>query len=290
MTPETLVALRTALRSDTSEVVQRTLEELDADSRVAVEQYWRGRLLARLGRLEDAVTAQRRALQLDDRLADAHYSLGSLLADTGQETEAMQHWSRVTALDPNHVDALYNLGLAHYNRTEYPRALECWRAARGLAPNDFEILKKNVQAERALGRWDEANATMSALFGVWQTSADPQVRDLYEVTVDQFEVAGHRVMASEMLRPRRDDLWYETVFYVLSDTNVTILTVQLESSQYGRERGVPYLLGMNTPTEHRSLGPTFTTKPSYASLKPLAIQVILQHVNPKRDSSAPPSS
>jgi tetratricopeptide (TPR) repeat protein len=266
---DALVQARAALQSGDARAIQNALDAISAASNLALEQHLRGRLLAALGRIEDAMVAQERALKLQDEFAEAHYSLGVLLAERGREPEAMHHWERAVELQPNHVDALYNLGQMHYNHAEFTQALESWSAARGFAPNDFEILKKNVQAERALEHWDEANATMADLFRSWQTSADPTVRDLYEVTVDQFEVAQHRVMASEMLRPRQNDLWYETVFRVFNADNSVLLTVQLESSQIGRELGVPYVLGINTAGGHQNLGMTFTTKPSYDSLKPL---------------------
>jgi tetratricopeptide (TPR) repeat protein len=237
-------------------------------------EHMRGRLLAALGRHDEALGAQLHALELNDGIAAAHYSAGLLFAERGREAEAARHWERAIQLEPRHVDALYNLGQAHYSRGDYPRALALWRAASAVAADDFEIAKKVVQAERALERWDDANRSMQRLFEVWQRSSDPNVRNLHEVVVDQFTVAGRRVLASEMLRPRDPDLYYETTFHVYNESGKAVMTVQLESSQYGREHGVPYLVGINTPTGHESIGPTFSAKPSYRSMKEIAVRVI----------------
>jgi tetratricopeptide (TPR) repeat protein len=253
------------------------LEELDTAQLLDADpwrEHLRGRVLSALGRADDALESQMRALEMDDAIPDAHYSAGVLLADQGRQSEAMAHWRRAAELDPRHIDAHYNLAQAHYDRREPGEALVHWRAAHALAPDDFEILKKVVQAERALERWDDANRSMQALFELWQRSPDPDVRALHEVVVDQFEVAGHRVLASETLRPRDPELHYETTFRVFDGSNRVVMTAQLESSRYGRDRGIPFLMGVNTAEGHAAIGPTFAVKPSYRSVKEIARRVI----------------
>ena len=116
------------------------------------------------------------------------------------------------------------------------------------------------------------------LFDAYVHSQDPAVCALFEVTVEQFTVSNQRVMAAEMLRPRDPDLYYETVFRVLNDQNITIVTVQLESSQYGRDTGAPYIIGVTTAAGHQAVGPVFNTKPSYQSVRAIAVRLIESRV------------
>ncbi len=270
-----------AVSSKDTDRLSRFLEDLD--SALAVEEsaplhHLRGLVLDSLERPEEALNAQLRALTLDERLTAAHYSAGLLLSEQGREADAIRHWERAVQLEPDHADAHYNLGQAFYNRAAFTQALGHWETAHRLLPEDFAAIKKIVQAQRALERWDDANNSMARLFEVWQRSADPAVRELFDVAVDQFTVIGHRVLATEMLRPRDSDLYYATTFHVLNDQNQTTMTVQLESSQYGRERGAPYLIGINTAAGHQSVGPVFNTKPSYESVKEIALQLITAHL------------
>lgn len=209
--------------------------------------------------------------------ATAAYSAGLACADQGLTAEAIQHWQRAVTLEPHHVDAHYNLAQAFYNRGEFVSALTHWQAALDVSPNDFEIIKKIVQTQRALGRWDNADSSMMQLFDAYVHSQDPAVCALFEVTVEQFTVSNQRVIAAEMLRPRDPDLYYETVFRVLNDQNITILTVQLESSQYGRDTGAPYIIGVTTAAGHQAVGPVFNTKPSYQSVRAIAVRLIESH-------------
>ena len=210
--------------------------------------------------------------------AAAAYSAGLRCADQGLTIEAIQHWQRAVTLEPRHTDAHYNLGQAFYNRGEYAPALTHWQATLDVSPADFETIKKIVQTQRALGRWHDANSSMTQLFNAYVHSRDEAVRELFEVTVEQFTVSNWRVMASEMLRPRDPDLYYETVFRVLDNQSITIMTVQLESSQYGRDSGAPYIIGVTTAAGHQAVGPVFNTKPSYQSVRAIAERLIESHV------------
>ena len=210
--------------------------------------------------------------------AESEYSAGLQCADQGLTDEAIQHWQQAVTLEPRHADAHYNLAQAFYNRGEYAPALTHWQAALGALPNDFETIKKIVQTQRALQHWDDANSSMVQLFEAYNQSRDPAVSELFEVTVEQFTVSNQRVMASEMLRPRDPDLYYETVFRVLNLQHAVVMTVQLESSQYGRDTGAPYIIGITTAAGHQAVGPVFNTKPSYQSVREIAVRLIESHI------------
>lgn len=206
--------------------------------------------------------------------ADEHFRAGNALAAGGDDAGALGEWARTVQLDPGHVGAMYNLGQGAQRLGRHEEALRWWKRAQGLAPNDFDIARKIVQEERALGRWDDANHTMALLFDLWNRSDDPRIRALHEVVVDQFEVAGHRVLGLEMLRPRDDTMRYESMCQVFHRAGKLLFMVQLESSDYGRERGVPYVVGVSTPNGHRATGEAFAQKPSWRSFREIATRLI----------------
>jgi tetratricopeptide (TPR) repeat protein len=65
-----------------------------------------GYVLQKLGRLDDAIRAQRRAAELDPGLAAAQYGLGTALAERGDRAEAAAALRRYLALEPQGYWAL----------------------------------------------------------------------------------------------------------------------------------------------------------------------------------------
>lgn len=233
-------------------------------------QFVRGRILGWLGRDAEAMAAYEAAIEQDPASTHARFQRGVLLAKAGRETEAYQAWARAATDDPSFADAAYNAGQAAYNLGCFDDALRFFASALRARPEDFEAYKKLVQALRALGRDAEAEAATARLIEMWRTSADPAVRALNEVVVDQIDVCGKRVLAWQNLRPQRPELHYELTFAVLGQP----LTVQLESSAEGRERGMPYVLGLTRGEEHRLVGPAFGSRPPYSQVKGLAVRVL----------------
>ena len=238
--------------------------------------YVHGRILSLLGRDREALQEHLSAISLAPNLADAHYSAGLLLADQGREEDALSHWEKAGTL--GHADARYNVGQFYRNHAQFESALRHWQAAHERLPSDFEILKKVIQAKNALGQHAAAAEDVEVLVGLWQRSTDPQVQEQDEVVIDQFRVGSSYTQAYLTLRPRNAELHYVYTFAVDSPDSQTSMTVQLESSAYGRETGMPYLLGMDTPTGHQTLGEAFASRPSYAELKPLAPAMGIVHV------------
>lgn len=268
------------------ERVRQELTNLSAQHPSAAAHYACGRVLLLLGQqgmsqgepTDAAQAAFERALALDARHAPSRYSLGSLLAARGREADAMAHWEAAVAAAPGHVDALYNLGQAHYNRGEFASALARWSAARHQDPQDVEILKKVVQAHHALEQYAEAAQTLDALVQALRTNGAAGSLPT-EIVIDQFRFGSLQVCAYKMLTPPDSDLDYVYTFKLFESPRQVLLSIQLESSAYSRECGVPYLLGMTRPTGHCLLGPSFSTLPPYAQLKPLVLAVLRAHAS-----------
>ena len=245
----------------------------------ALTHHARGRTLSALGHDAQALEAHLCALEIDPKLAAARYSAGLILADQGREDEAIKHWEETLRLEPKHTDALYNLGQAMYNQGRFEAALKHWLAARALVPDDFEIAKKLVQAYNALGQPDDADRALEELVRLWGSSPNERVGALSDVIIDQIVVAGHRIFVHETLRPAHRDLWDVTSFRALNRDGKVILSVQLESGEYGREHGVPFVLSLRTARGYRVLEVAFASKPTYRQLKPLALEVLEQELN-----------
>jgi Tfp pilus assembly protein PilF len=63
----------------------------------------------RLGDLDVAAPAYRKALAIDDKNADAHNDFGVLLGQQGRTIEAVVHFKAAIALKPDFLEAAQNL-------------------------------------------------------------------------------------------------------------------------------------------------------------------------------------
>jgi tetratricopeptide (TPR) repeat protein len=254
----------------------KLLTEIDGEiagaPRFAVNHYVRGWLLSRLGRPEEAVEAYAKAIEIDPTFASAHYNAGVVLAKLGRVEEALKHWYAASEIDPTLVDALYNAGQAHYNRKEFAEALDRWSKAHVLAPDDFDVAKKVLQAENALGDRAAAAKARETVFQIWRTSADPAVRRLTEYVFDQFDVGKAHVYAYETFEPN-GDLYYVYTFKVVGPDGKLAGSVQLESSAVIRELGTPYILGVTTGSRHEG-HQTFKVLPAYDTLIPIVTKLV----------------
>lgn len=125
----------------------------------------------RMGKIDDAETAFRKAIELDPSYADAHYNLGNCLfrkhlftdaakayreslhvgrdsaatyynlANTlkklGQRDQAIKHYRRAIRLNPRHAKAMVNLGNTLREMGKLEEAMERYHRALRVAPNHF---------------------------------------------------------------------------------------------------------------------------------------------------------
>lgn len=254
------------------------LEAILAEVDLAIEsgddparlQLLRGRVLRSLGRNDEAIEAFERALEIGGVDSDARYSKGLALVALERTDEAIAAWQTVAGAEPDDVDALYNIGVAHYTRGELESALEAWTAAFERRPEDFWIARKVIQAQRGLERHDEAISTRDRLLAIWRSSPDPAVRLADEYVLDQFDVAGVRVFVSETLRPR-DPTAY--AIYTFRADSAPPVSVQIETSDYARQRGVPFVISRIARGGYKALG-TAERLPPYPELRATAAELI----------------
>lgn len=94
----------------------------------AMVQANRGVVLRRLGRLEEAVVAQRHAVALRPDDADSRYNLGNALLDLGRLDEALGQYDAAIALRPGGVTARMNRGLVLQRLGRVQEAIAAWQA------------------------------------------------------------------------------------------------------------------------------------------------------------------
>ncbi len=115
-----------------------TLAALGEDDEDPVSWHERGLSQAEAGRPGDAEHSERKAIELNPLLPEPHNHLGVLLARTGRLDEALERFDTVTALDPNNAKAWNNRAnvLRELGRAE--DAIAAYRKAAELAPNDAD--------------------------------------------------------------------------------------------------------------------------------------------------------
>ena len=90
--------------------------------------------LREAGRLAEAETHYRRAIEIYPRFDTAHYNLGILLYATARLDEALFHFERACALRPTFADAHLNRGAALFKLGRLTEAIASTRRALELRP------------------------------------------------------------------------------------------------------------------------------------------------------------
>lgn len=115
-----------------------------------------GAAAARLGRLELAVAAFRRAIELQPKQAGVHSNLGSVLQAQGRFDEALIACQDALRLNPEHAEAYNNLGNALQKLGRVSEAVAAYERALALRPQFAEASSNLSNALLLEGRLDEA--------------------------------------------------------------------------------------------------------------------------------------
>ncbi len=262
---------------DTNAAVRERLATLELELAVSPSpghHVARAYLLRQLGEHDAEMAAFRSALALDVTCADAHDGLAAALAARGHEREAIAAWEAAAAADLTNADPLFNAGIAWFRRGDYALALAAWQRALERAPREFWITRKLIQAHHALGQLDAAARARAALLEIWETSPDPAVRMQDEYVFAQVSVGAFVVHAFETLRPRDPSSYPLYTFRVVDAAPQTPpILVALETSEYAKKRGAPYVLSMFDGTTYRAVG-TYAQLPPYADLEKTVVTLI----------------
>ena len=90
----------------------------------AETDYNPGNKYASQGKLEDAVTAYKRAIQIDPNYALAHHNLGLVYHDQGKLEDTVTAYQQAITLDPNLAPAHYNLACIYSLKNEQTPAIK----------------------------------------------------------------------------------------------------------------------------------------------------------------------
>jgi len=101
------------------------------------------RVLAKTGRMEEAIANYREALQLAPQSAEAHYNLGSLLGMRGEVEEAKRHLELAVKFEPDYAEAHSNLGNVLSMQGNPKGAVEHYQKALQIDPS-FDDTRYNL--------------------------------------------------------------------------------------------------------------------------------------------------
>ena len=122
----------------------------------------RGIVLARQGRLDEAVADFQRAVQTEPENALAHDNLGLALILQGKLDEAIACCRRAVELKPDFAEAYSNLGRAWMGQGRIEEALACFRRSLAVKPGFAEAHNRMGLALQSQGKREQAAASFRA--------------------------------------------------------------------------------------------------------------------------------
>jgi tetratricopeptide (TPR) repeat protein len=120
-----------------------------------------GEALERRGSLDEAITAHRQAVDLRPVPPGYYAHLFGLLARTGRLDEAVAEYEAQLRRDPDDALAHYLLARVHYQECRWEEAADHFSRVLTLKETFPEVLNYRGAAFLTLGRWDEAVADFS---------------------------------------------------------------------------------------------------------------------------------
>jgi tetratricopeptide (TPR) repeat protein len=131
-----------------------------------------GGMLARRGRLDEAIAHCRRAIQLDPRTAEAFNNLGGALWEKRDLAGAITAYSAAVQVRPMYAEAYTNLASVLLLAGRPREAIQAGEAALRLAPRDPGALLGLATCLAATSRWQEATVVLERLLQVQPNHAE----------------------------------------------------------------------------------------------------------------------
>ena len=119
-------------------------------------------VLWRLGRLDDAATACRRAIAANPKVAEGYAMLGVVLEAQGDNRGAVENLEQAVHLRDDLVTAWVQLANLHKRNEDLGRALAACKRAESLEPGRADILNTLGLVHQARREWDAAETAYSA--------------------------------------------------------------------------------------------------------------------------------
>ena len=133
-----------------------------AASNEAVKRNNFGAELAKQGRLEEALSEFRLAVQADPRFATAQMNLAYTYEKLNRGDEAIAAYKKTIELDPRNRTAFNNLGVLYMDKGLYDEALQVIEQGLKVDPNDGTLQKNLEIAKTNLAHVNERDTEIAA--------------------------------------------------------------------------------------------------------------------------------
>ena len=117
-----------------------------------------GRVLGRLGRLQEAMAQDAQALRMNPNSAEAHVCFGVALIELGKREDAIEHYEQALQLNPDYAEAQYNLGNVFLREGKISDAIGHYEQALRIKPDYAEAHNNLGLALAQTGKFEEAIA------------------------------------------------------------------------------------------------------------------------------------
>jgi protein O-mannosyl-transferase len=117
-----------------------------------------GTAVGQKGRMDEAITDYKKALQIKPDYADAHYNLAVVLRQEGRVDEAITHFEQTVQANPGFTEAYNNLGNAFLYKGKMDEAITQYQNALQINPDYGKALNNLGYALLQKGKVDEAIA------------------------------------------------------------------------------------------------------------------------------------
>lgn len=180
-------------RFNEAERLFKRIVDADADNYQALMML--GLCRRGMNQFESALKCLARAAELGDGSAAAHYYHGRLLAEVGREDEAREALAQAIALDPNHVEARTLVGVLSIHRGDLARAISELRVALRARADHVPAMAALARALVMSGETEEAQALASRA-----VQLDPEQPAAQDAMARVYMAQGHLDFAEQCLR------------------------------------------------------------------------------------------
>ena len=148
------IALRKQGKLEEAITAYKKAIELDPNDAAAYGNL--GIALRKQGKLEEAITAYKQAIELNPNDAAAYGNLGNALDDQEKIEEAIAAYKKAIAIDPNDATTYYNLGYVLRKQEKLEEAIVAYKKAIELDPDDPDAYRNLGVTLSKQGKLEEA--------------------------------------------------------------------------------------------------------------------------------------
>jgi tetratricopeptide (TPR) repeat protein len=114
-------------------------------------------VLASKGKVSEAITFFKQALEHNPHYAPAHYNLGLIFASQGLLDQAIEHYQKAIQIDPDDAEAHYQLAMTFGLHGQLTDAVEQFKKTIELKPDDADAHGNLAKLLATQGRLEEAD-------------------------------------------------------------------------------------------------------------------------------------